>query len=443
MNLPLIPTEVRCRHLTSRPNEDGSAGDCPPYGCLAGYKRCEPLYADPAGGTMPACPKFHNRAFPAAGKKPLTLPLLTPAPALPGLTGKCFHLGDATGKTVTCPTCRGNVALKTFACGVHGTCVTPTDRKEVPGVGCCKGCRQFTTEVPFVKETLVDPVPRTDPREAFNASLFRRANGKLYLAYRTGQGGCNIHVAPMSDSLEPGPSSLLNLIHNHCRQSREDPRLFEHRGKLHVSFVGVVGDPVNGKGNTHVLHAALRDDLSVEKVSFPKYARMHPTWEKSWGFFEWQNELFAVYTISPHVVLHCNGDEALPFSEHKIAMPWAGGNLRGGASPIRVGDEYWSWFHGSVDQGQPTPSGPAGTRVYNVGVYAFEAKPPFRPTRITPSPVLWGSHDETGKCWCDVVFPCGAVLDGDTWRVSAGKFDREIRVYEWRHADIEKAMVRV
>lgn len=397
------------------------------------------MIADATGATMPACPKFHNRAV--LTKKPAA------SPSLPVLAGKCFHLGEPTGNTVTCPTCRGHVELKTFACGVHGTCVTPTDRKEIAGVGCCKGCKDHTTEVPFLKETLVDPKPRSDPREAFNASLFRRANGQLLMAYRTGQGGSRIHVVPMSESLAPGHSKQLDLNHANCRQSRDDPRLFEHRGKLHVSLVGVVGDPVNGKGNTHVLYASLRDDLSVEKVWFPKYARMNPTWEKSWGFFSWQDELFAVYTIAPHVVLHVNADEALPFSEHAIKMPWAGGQLRGGASPIRVGDEYWSWFHGSVDQGQPTPSGPAGTKVYNVGVYAFEAKPPFRPTRMTPSPVLWADEStrESAKptAWCAVVFPNGAVLDGERWRVSCGIHDREIRVYEWRHADIEKVMVKV
>jgi predicted GH43/DUF377 family glycosyl hydrolase len=152
---------------------------------------------------------------------------------------------------------------------------------------------------------------------------------------------------------------------------------------------------------------------------------------------------FAVYTINPHVVLQVSGDRASPFTTHSLSVPWSGGHLRGGASPVLVGDEYWSWFHGSVDAGAPTPAGRARTKVYNVGVYAFEARPPFRPTRITPQPVLWADERTREPAWCAVLFPCGAVLDGDRWRVSCGVHDREIRVFEWSHAEISDRMVKV
>lgn len=63
---------------------------------------------------------------------PTAPPKAAPAPPAP-----CLHLGEATGRTVACPSCRGSVKLKTFACALHGEC---TPAKKAPGVACCVGC---------------------------------------------------------------------------------------------------------------------------------------------------------------------------------------------------------------------------------------------------------------------------------------------------------------
>jgi hypothetical protein len=44
------------------------------------------------------------------------------AVAPPAPAGPCRFLGGPTGDTVACPTCRGRVMLKVFACAVHGRC---------------------------------------------------------------------------------------------------------------------------------------------------------------------------------------------------------------------------------------------------------------------------------------------------------------------------------
>lgn len=59
------------------------------------------------------------------------------APAPPAAPFPCRFRGGPTGDTVSCPTCRGRVELKVFACAVHGTC---TPGKAAPGVACCRGC---------------------------------------------------------------------------------------------------------------------------------------------------------------------------------------------------------------------------------------------------------------------------------------------------------------
>jgi hypothetical protein len=49
----------------------------------------------------------------------------------------CRHLGAPTGEAVACPSCRGSVELKLFACAVHGRC---TPARPAPAVACCATC---------------------------------------------------------------------------------------------------------------------------------------------------------------------------------------------------------------------------------------------------------------------------------------------------------------
>lgn len=80
---------------------------------------------------------------------------------------KCIHFGEPTGNKVLCPSCRGKVELKTFACAVHGQCL-PT--KQAQGVACCIGCKEYSPEkktmkwaygVTTVPERRDDLLPRT------------------------------------------------------------------------------------------------------------------------------------------------------------------------------------------------------------------------------------------------------------------------------------------
>lgn len=55
---------------------------------------------------------------------------------------KCIHLGEETGKTVQCGSCRAGVKLKTFNCEVHGVC---TPGKQAPNTACCLNCPDHST----------------------------------------------------------------------------------------------------------------------------------------------------------------------------------------------------------------------------------------------------------------------------------------------------------
>jgi hypothetical protein len=57
----------------------------------------------------------------------------------------CAHRGERLGDE-TCETCEGNWRIKTFACPLHVRCTT---LKKLPGITCCKHCRQYVAEIPI------------------------------------------------------------------------------------------------------------------------------------------------------------------------------------------------------------------------------------------------------------------------------------------------------
>ena len=76
-----------------------------------------------------------------------------------------------------------------------------------------------------------------------------------------------------------------------------------------------------------------------------------------------------------------------------------------------------------------------------MGAYAFEAKPPFKITRMTKKPILSGSQEDP---WQEglplVVFPCGAVLQSNKFLVTMGVNDYVSSWIEIPLDDLNKLM---
>lgn len=280
---------------------------------------------------------------------------------------------------------------------------------------------------PVAVTTVAGGLAKGPAHARFNASIIRY-KGDLILAYRTGWAGARVHLNRLDESFKPiGPPITLYLNTPKSEYGQEDPRLFVFHDRLHVSFTGVVSE--NGAVKTNVLYARLNDRLMTEEIFYPHFAQRMP-WEKNWVFFERFGELFAVYSTSPHVVLHVVGTQAYPFTTTPNPFPWSGGHLRGGASPVRVGDHFYHFFHGR-----------GGVAEYSLGVCVFEADPPFRIVRQTADPI-YQSDPKTKPAdqYIDTVFPCGAVLGGDKWHVSMGVHDRTTDVVTFSVSDVERAL---
>lgn len=268
------------------------------------------------------------------------------------------------------------------------------------------------------------------PGPRLNASIIRYCN-RWFMAYRTGWAGAEVHIAVLDEKFCVMASQVLALRHRQANYGREDPRLFVFKNRLHVSFIGTQAGDVGLQ--THQLYARLSPDgLSVEEVFAPHYS-LRKSWEKNWSFFEFSGKLHAVYSISPHTVLEIDGNQVLSADHTVNAYPWTGGRLRGGAPAVRVGDNYYHWFHGC--------SGEWTGRLYNVGLYVFRASPPFEIIRQTANPII--ENDLKTKPegqYCPVIFPAGAVLYNGKWVVSCGIHDRWIEILQWDYADIESLL---
>lgn len=269
------------------------------------------------------------------------------------------------------------------------------------------------------------------PPGHFNASL-TRDGGTLRLATRFHERIYLYSLDPETFQPQAATVAPLNLHHPAAMNGHEDPRLFRHGDDLCVGFAGIKSGRKRHELRISQLYARLTANGPI--IHAPQYADAGPI-EKNWGWFSHDGELYAVYSVSPHVVLRIAGDAVAEVHRTPNVLPWTGGYLRGGAPPVRVGDEYICWIHGADDARRG--------RVYNVGVYAFEAKPPFRVTRQAKAPLLWATDAErmpaaNGR-GC-VVFPAGAVLDGGVWRVSAGVADQRVEIFEWDATDVAEVL---
>jgi predicted GH43/DUF377 family glycosyl hydrolase len=286
----------------------------------------------------------------------------------------------------------------------------------------------------IVNYHLFNFLPEIPGSVRFNASIIESGSGYI-LAFRNNWKGSRIYGAWLDADFKPtGKWAKIPFPLNHkVWKGEEDPRFFRHAGELWIAFVGFTGNA------TSVLYAKLNEEtLAVEDFVFPQLFEREK-YEKSWSSFSHGDEIHAIYSINPHVVMTFQVQEkgvdplAVKTYQTPFTGKWSGGHMRGGASPVLHKGEWWHFFHGSqmVDE----------RRVYNCGVVCFEDKPPFRITRYTPEPIDEARYETVpridGK---DVLFPCGAVYRGGWWYVSYGINDLQIGIRRYSESWIEERL---
>lgn len=243
------------------------------------------------------------------------------------------------------------------------------------------------------------------------------------------------------DGLTPQIGYRVRFVNTNANEQYEDPRTFYYDGKTYLSCCNFVWYRIKKWTGAHQILVVCDDKWDVKQRYDPLYGKngkglgLNTGHEKNWLWFIHENRLNLIYSANPHTVVEFDGGLRVVTERRTDAkVPWAFGEIRGGTPPVRVGGEYFTFFHSSLPWTKIF-------RRYYMGCYAFEAKPPFHITRITQQPLLIGSQRDY---WVDkkplVVFPCGALVRGQNWLVTLGVNDLKCGWIEIPHMDLTRRM---
>jgi len=292
----------------------------------------------------------------------------------------------------------------------------------------------------------------------FNCGIVERPDGLWLIARRSKNDrrfrvGFNDMIAAKLDESNYRIIGSLPIVtkHHFEKEHFEDPRAIYHDGTTYISACNflIVN---NGMGWTGA-HQTMNAIRSINSNRFWQVDhRYDPIFgyngerigkdtgpEKNWLWFFHNGIPHLVYKAFPHTVSQFSKDFVFQreFKTGEENPPrWDYGIIRGGTPPIKVGDEYITFFHSSL------PLDSTFHRRYYMGAYAFQAFEPFKITRMTDEPILAGSAlDKWNKGKPLVVFPCGSRLKNEKWLVTFGVNDLESAWIEIPHAELEDRLI--
>jgi predicted GH43/DUF377 family glycosyl hydrolase len=216
-------------------------------------------------------------------------------------------------------------------------------------------------------------------------------------------------------------------------EQMEDPRVLVEGDKYLVtcaSFVGSVGNPKCVK-----MYVMNMNGVFCYSRIIPYGYNGKGKEEKNWVFFKNDNKNYFVYKSNPFTVVEVNSDWSSVSNEHITdGIEWEYGKIRGGTNPVFYDGQFWSFFHSSLSLGRLVK------KVYFMGWYSFEAKPPFKITGMSENPILTGNFSEDTiyhvPPWA-VVFPGGSYIEDDVWVVVYGYNDVQCRWMKIPHKDLK------
>lgn len=170
--------------------------------------------------------------------------------------------------------------------------------------------------------------------------------------------------------------------------------------------------------------------------------------EKNWMPFQYNNELFLIYSASPQTIMRpllaSKSCETVCSTENSIKWGW--GEVRGGTPAHLIGDEYLAFFHSCITLRTAQSEGKPMWH-YVMGAYTFEASPPFAATSMSTVPIV-GKKFYSGplhKTWkpLRVVFPVGYIFDEKYIWLSYGRQDHEAWVVKINIAKLKNSLTPV
>lgn len=337
----------------------------------------------------------------------------------------CRHRGDILSQTEKPPANRPPV----YQCELHGSCTLHQTGLHKS----CVGCEDWLITTPAQPESIRQVTGLEPDPHQFNASILR-FRGQSLMAYRLKELQSEIWLCELNEAGQALWNHRIALPQHIANgDGTEDPRLFIHHHHLYLTYAGIRRTPKQVLVSN--FYCRLNERFEVTEHFQPHYAGSQPQ-EKNWQYFESQGQLFAIYTIAPHVVLKISGNHATEVSRQNWPVLWKDGELRGGASPVLHRGEYYCFFHSASDATQP--------RTYALGCYTFDQDPPFAPRRVSQVPLLSPDPcDHPGGHVPYCVYPCGAIFEDGAWLISYGYYDREVRLVQFSEETVNRALADV
>ena len=276
--------------------------------------------------------------------------------------------------------------------------------------------------------------------DAFNPSICKNDTGYVmifrYCPDRRYDAFSFIGIVQLNDDFDPISEPQLletrfwsTLVSPHA----EDPRIFSIAGKLYITYSDSPHVFLPGSHHRRDIYVAelLQDDgryslatpIQLQHLTMYDHVRV----QKNWVPFEWNNQLYMIYSAQPHEILYVNLETGvcIPIYKTLTATPWSYGVIRGGTPALFVDGEYLSFFHSSQEISSPASDGKKLLH-YFMGAYTFSAAPPFAVTKMSSTPLIGENFYVNSEYHKRVVFPAGFIVSKHDIYVVLGRDDKEI-----------------
>ena len=287
---------------------------------------------------------------------------------------------------------------------------------------------------------------------AFNPTLLRTVAGLICIYRHVGENGVRtLRRCILNDDLAADNYSVWSDEVSALGGNVEwyaDPRAFQAGPDYFVSF-----NTGHSEAPNHIY--LVKIDANGAPLNGPQRLQgpsERRTFEKNWGMFYSQGNIFVIYSVAPFVVMRLEfrdeGVFVLPVTTHEWhseSIEALSGEIHGGAAPIVVdGHGYYVT--------QSTMETSIG-RVYTGSILKFEADPPFQPLAVAPLPLFMLSvaemrmtprtplNPDVTQCF----YPCGALYESDdmSLTISYGVNDFRSGCRNYKMDDIEKCLSSV
>lgn len=255
-------------------------------------------------------------------------------------------------------------------------------------------------------------------KHGYNPHIVQMGKGYLmaYRSHRWNDKRTCIAIARLDDSFNVTSNRWLEP--ETSGKSTEDPKLFYHRGAIHLSYVE--SEWPNNPNKARVCYGPLV--FTGEEWTMPTRYKPQPSYmqdlEKNWVFFSENEKLYCIYSSSPSFrAFELNEDQILN-SWEEPGLSWKWGPIRGGSAPVIYEGKCVRVFHSTTWINPP----PTVWR-YWIGAMECDLEPPHKPIRIAKMPIAGGSaHDHV---WREEGKPCehhkmNVIFPGSLWAGGGG-----------------------